>query len=273
MSHFDSESGLTFEKHYHSTPKAANMKRNILFVFLIMCVWGVSAQQTVYFRNGNVINGSVSENTQDNTISIKIEDGTVMVYDKDQVLRITDATSETPQIPIPNRTEPRKGYHGSVDIAYHLVFYDDVHSYSYGAFITTIHGGYVLPYLYIGGGGGLGFRTAGNRGDYFNNSYYYESYVRHRDIQICLPGFLNVRGFYPLKSGNGGPFIDSRTGFNLFNIGINHNTTSSIFTSLAVGWSWDSCGSFWDISTGWQYENTFDTHHNNHWFFRFGFEF
>ena len=233
----------------------------------------MSAQQTVHFRNGNVINGSVSENTQDNTISIKIEDGTVMVYDKDQVLRITDATSETPQIPIPNRTEPRKGYHGSVDIAYHLVFYDDVHSYSYGAFITTIHGGYVLPYLYIGGGGGLGFRTAGNRGDYFNNSYYYESYVRHRDIQICLPGFLNVRGFYPLKSGNGGPFIDSRTGFNLLNIGINYITTSSFFTSLAVGWSWDSDGSFWNISTGWQYENTFDTHHNNHWFFRFGFEF
>ena len=249
------------------------MKKNILFIFLIMIVWGVSAQQTVYFRNGNVINGSVSDNTQDNTISIKIEDGTVMVYDKNEVLRIIDATGETPQTPIPKRTESRKGYRGSVDIAYHLIFYDGVHSYSYGAFITTIHGGYVLPYLYIGGGGGLGFRTAGNRGDYFNNSYYYESYVRHRDIQICLPGFLNVRGFYPLKSGKGGPFIDSRTGFNLLNIGINYNTAGSFFTSLAMGWSWDSGESSWNISTGWQYEGTLASGNNNHWFFRFGFEF
>lgn len=249
------------------------MKKNILFIFLIMIVWGVSAQQTVYFRNGNVISGSVSDNTQDNTISIKIEDGTVMVYDKNEVLRIIDATGETPQTSIPKRTESRKGYRGSVDIAYHLIFYDGVHSYSYGAFITTIHGGYVLPYLYIGGGGGLGFRTVGDRGNYYSNSYFYETYDRRRGIQICLPGFLNVRGFYPLKSGNGGLFIDSRTGFNLLNIGINYNTAGSFFTSLAMGWSWDSGESSWNISTGWQYEGTLASGNNNHWFFRFGFEF
>ena len=247
------------------------MGKNILFLFLMMCVCKMSAQQSVYLRNGDVINGSVSDDMLSNTTSVKVEDGTVLGYDKNEVLRITEETSGLTQIPSRNRL--RKGYRGSVDVSYHIVFYDDTYSYSYGGFFTTIHGGYVLPYLYIGGGGGIGFKTVGDRGYYYEYNFWNENYVRHRGLQICLPAFLNVRGYYPLMSGSGGPFLDTRTGFNLVNIGINCNSTSSFFTCLAIGWSWNSDKNSWNLSTGWQYETSFAFHYSNHLFFRFGLEF
>lgn len=313
------------------------MKKIILFLLLIMGIEVLSAQETVFLRNGSIIKGTVTDNVQNSTISVKTNDGSMVVCDMEEVLKITrdkrgsmqtfrlkngsvikgyiterkpnqsitvqtkdgnvfhisveeleELSADNATISDNNRSKiapspaqsssnsvlPRR-YRGFIDVAYHIVFNDNTYSFSYGGMFTTVHGGYVLPYLYIGGGGGFGFKTVGNKGySYENEDLWRELYVWNRGSYISFPAFLNVRGCYPLKSGRGGPFIDSRIGFNLVNIGINRNSTSSFFTCLALGWSWNTNNGSWNFSTGWQFEDDLGIGTPyNHLFFRFGCEF
>ena len=211
------------------------------------------AQETVYLRNGSVIKGTVADNNENNSVTVITKDGNVLVYDTGEVLNITRSNLYT-------------GYRGFVDIAFH--FMD-----CYGAMFSTVHGGYVLPYLYVGGGASFGFRTAQNDYDTGLGDYYGRWYHWNEGFQINFPLFLNLRGYYPLKSGSGGPFIDSRLGFHVVNIGINCMTTSSFFTCLAFGWNWNTGNSAWSFSSGWQFENEFGYRKINQWVARFGYEF
>ena len=314
------------------------MKKIILFLFLILGVGMISAQETVLLRNGSVIKGVVTDNVQNNTISVKTSDGNVFVYDMGEVMKITREKSgamqtvrlkngsiikgyiterkpnqyvtvqtrdgnvfrftvEELESPISDDSNARindnttskispssprsasqtglyTGYRGFVDVTYHMVFNDYTYFYSYGGMFSTVHGGYVLPYLYVGGGAGLGFKTVGNKGySYEDLPYWFEEYVWDRGLHISFPLFLNVRGYYPLKSGGGGPFIDTRIGFNVVNFGINSTTSSSFFTCLALGWSWNTNNGSWNFSSGWEFENELSYPVYNHWFFRFGYEF
>ncbi len=299
------------------------MKRLIIFICIIMAAELVIAQETVHLRNGSVIKGTVTDDNENNKVSIKTRDGNVLVYDMGEVLNITcdcksfdqsiflkngsivkgcvaerkpnqsvtirtkdgnvlnysiDELVPKPKIePSMNKTArittsatPTSsnlytGYRGFADIAFHYLG-----SIDYGAMFSTVHGGYVLPYLYVGGGASFGFRTKQND---FNIGYNWSRYHWDYGFQISIPLFLNLRGYYPLKSGGGGPFIDGRVGFHVINIGINCNTSASFFTCLALGWSWNAGKNAWNFSMGWQYENESYYGEINQWVIRFGYEF
>lgn len=241
--------------------------------------------QTIRLKNGSIIKGYITERKPNLYVIVQTKDGSVFRFAVEELeeygsdvydTKIKDNTTSKIS-PLSTKSSSLvglyTGYRGFVDIAYHFVFNDHTYSYSYGGMLSTIHGGYVLPYLYIGGGVGLGFKTVENRGYTYSWFYHSEECVWERGIHISFPLFLNVRGYYPLNSGRGGPFVDTRIGFNAVNIGINSSTSSSFITCLALGWSWNTNKGTWNFSGGWQFENEIGRTSYNHLFLRFGYEF
>jgi len=185
------------------------MKKLMLFfgVFLFCCfnIEAQDYQETVYLKNGNVINGVIVEQIPNESLKIRTADGSIYVFYMDEVERITK------RIVDPYYSRDRhyddyyyrgrrggrgfnnypvlsEGYRGFVDLNYSLGVGD------FGADrieFTTSHGYQVNEIFYIGAGAGF--------------NYYFDGEI------ASVPIFANPRVDFP--TGNICPFIDMKIGY------------------------------------------------------------
>lgn len=196
--------------------------------------------QTVFMKNGAIIKGCVIERKLGKSISVRTNDGNILNYDIEDVQFISDGekNKKSNNRYTSYQQDLYTGYRGFID--YSVFFgWNDL---AYGGLFTTIHGGYVIPYLFVGGGVSFGADLYKmNYNDYGHN------------LEIVIPLLFNLKGYYPLRNGNGGPFLDFRMGLDVLNYNLYDEYFSTSFsTSLAVGWRWNIDEGAWNVSVGWR---------------------
>ena len=157
--------------------------------------------EVVYLKNGSVIKGVIVEQVPNELLTIKVADGSLFVFQMDEVAKITKEEILPPQ-PIEQEkielfeeqkresVEPKKqGYRAFIEPGFGVGLRDD----EYGLiFIQTSHGYQFNPYIYFGGGVGL--------------NIYFDHWPR-------IPVFVNFRANILNKQTT--PFIDLKVGIAL----------------------------------------------------------
>lgn len=198
--------------------------------------------QTVFLKDGSIIKGCVFERKPGKSVSVRTLDGMVSSYSIDEVQYISEGDNSRIGRSAPTssrRGDLYRGYRGFVDYSFLL----GGEGLTYGGLFTTVHGGYVLPYLFVGGGVGFGI-------DLYKIASY--DFPQH-EVEFSIPLFLNLRGYYPLRNGSGGPFAELRVGLDILNIGsISNVFTTSLMSSAAIGWRWETGDGGMNLSVGWR---------------------
>ena len=185
------------------------MKKYLLtFILAIIAMCGFTCAaadftEVVYLKNGSVIKGLIVEQIPNKTITIKTENGSLIICNYDEVLRIT-------------KEENRLSYNSNGDIdTYELHgwekspryrgFVGDTYTIGIGDWaydrnlLWTSHGCQILPYLYAGIGLGA---------NYFVDS---ETWT--------LPIFAHVRGeIHNVIRRNFSPYLDIKGGYNVLDV-------------------------------------------------------
>ena len=169
-------------------------------------------QDVVYLKNGSIIRGTIIEQVPNKSLKIKTNDGSVFVYEINDVEKIT---KEEPPMNYgygwyyqnnneyrhqhgyadnyntrANRNSDfsRKGYRGFVDIGYAV----GVGDYGDGVFaVSTSHGYQFNPYFFVGAGIGVDYH------------FDYET--------MFLPIFADLRGYF--IDGRITPYIGVKIGY------------------------------------------------------------
>lgn len=195
--------------------------------------------QTVFLKDGSIIKGCVFERKPGKSVSVRTKDGIVSTYPMEKVQHISNGDNS--RIKRDTKTSYKsdlyRGYRGFVDYS----FLVGGESLTYGGHFTTVHGGYVLPYLFVGGGIGIGMDLYKATNDSFQHSF-----------EFSIPFFFNLRGYYPLRNGFGGPFVEFRIGFDPLNFGPMGFSSSPFMTSAVVGWRWETGDGGMNLSVGWR---------------------
>lgn len=173
------------------------MKRLFLFLLLCSITEMASAQyiETVHLKNGDTIRGIITEQTPNQNLKIQTPDGSIFVYNSDEIEKITKEMSDrrTAETGIQNKVQAapfKSGYEGSADIGYSL----DVRGCDEGAIgVSTSHGYRITPELYVGAG--IGF-------NYF-----------HASTSIGVPIFGDFKGYFSQDKVK--PFLDFRIGYSV----------------------------------------------------------
>lgn len=166
------------------------MKGLILCLALLCCTFSLKAQsysEIVYLKNGSMIKGIVIEQIPNKTLKIQTKDGSIYVYQMDEVSKITKDLSKLSNN---NRSFGQKtGYRGFVDLGYSIGVGDyDVDRLEF----STSHGYQFNPFFYLGAGAAL--------------NYYYDSEI------ASVPLFVNPRLTLP-TGGPVSPFLDLKIGY------------------------------------------------------------
>ncbi len=206
-------------------------------------VWKITSEckakgQTVFLKDGSIIKGCVFERKPGKSVSVRTENGTVTTYPVGDVQYISNGDNS--RIGRVTRTSPGtglyRGYRGFVDYS----FLVGGASLTYGGHFTTVHGGYVIPYFFVGGGIGIGMDLYEAANDSLQHP-----------LEFSIPLFLNLRGYYPLRNGFGGPFAEFRIGFDALNFG-SMGLSCPFMTSAVVGWRWETGDGGMNLSVGWR---------------------
>ena len=128
------------------------MKKYVAIVLLLLSgvVAAHAATETVYLKNGSVINGTVIEQIPGESLKIKTRDGNIFVFEMNDVAKI----SKTEPISYSFHGGPEKGYRGFVDVGYTI----GVGTFNVGRMeVLTSHGYQICPYFFAGAGVGLNY--------------------------------------------------------------------------------------------------------------------
>ena len=124
-----------------------------IFVLLVaMSLLSVSAiaqnwQEVLYLKNGSAIRGVIIEQKPNESVKIQTADGSVFVYNIDEVDRITkEQKGKKMDAPAEKHKYPNRGYRGAVSLSY--IAGDEVEGFS----LATVHGVQIFPRLYVGSG-------------------------------------------------------------------------------------------------------------------------
>lgn len=167
------------------------MKRLILLVVGVLLGAAAMAQSyrdVVYLHNGSVIRGQVVEHTIGDKLRVQTSDGSLFVYNSDEVRLIEKELFNSSRRPQYNYEPNKSVYRGYVELSgtmptgkyweHHIDF-------------ATGHGAYIHPFLYAGGGIGLSFFTDAE--------------------SVLFPIYGEVRGILPTNVGVK-PYIGLRLG-------------------------------------------------------------
>ena len=181
------------------------MKKIVICLFALMIstmAFVTMAQDVVYLKNGSVIKGSVIEMIPNQSIKVQTADGSLFVYQMNEVDRIErDAQKQNNQVEEVTDDYLERGFRGLVDLGAHFGFGDAADNYQVSAAFT---GGYQINrMLFVGGGIAPTL-----------NIFDYEGY---RDDEVIttflLPIYTAVRlDFINTKVT---PFFDGRVGYYL----------------------------------------------------------
>ena len=201
-----------------------------LFVFLLcsFSAMAQSQQDVVYLKNGSVIRGSVIEQVPNASLKIKTADGSVFVYQMDEVDRITKEEVkaldkkalrkqlEETDLAARKANKLEKGYFGLIDYRIVMPFGDYKDTYSMG--LSTSHGYMFNPYIYTGVGVAAEFLKAKGADK----------------AEFGIPVFANVR-ITPLDNYIT-PVLDVRLGKSFGDIeGTYFDIAAGIFGAQAIG--------------------------------------
>ena len=168
------------------------MKRSILLVIgVLFCTMTAMAQSycdVVYLHNGSVIRGQVVEHTIGGKLRVQTADGSLFVYESDEVRLIEKELVKNSRRPQYNYELNKSVYRGYVELSGTMPTgkYWEPH-----IDFATGHGAYIHPYIYAGGG--IGFSV-------------------FPDEEFALiPIYGEVRGILPTNVGVK-PYIGMRLG-------------------------------------------------------------
>ena len=168
------------------------MKRSILLVigvlFCTMTAMAQSYRDVVYLHNGSVIRGQVVEHTIGGKMRVQTADGSLFVYESNEVRLIEKELVKNSRRPQYNYQPNESVYRGYVELS------GTIPTGRYWAphiDLATGHGAYIHPYIYAGGG--IGFSV-------------------FPDEEFALiPIYGEVRGILPTNVGVK-PYIGMRLG-------------------------------------------------------------
>lgn len=212
------------------------MKKAILFLFVLIggCL-ALNAQkmtESVYLKNGSIIKGVIIEQVPNESLKIKTADGSLFVYQIDEVLKITKDYPTSLDNKLSGRS---KGYRGFVDLG----FTPGVGDLATNRLeFSTSHGYQFNPYVYLGIGAGL--------------HYYYEG-----GDAFVIPIFVNPRVNF--LDTNITPFIDLKLGYSVVdaegfyfnpNIGVSFKTQERKTINVSIGYTMQKVkyNSYYDYS-------------------------
>lgn len=158
------------------------MKRFLLSFLALFIIGQLAAQsfdEVIYLKNGSEIHGSVIEYTSGETIKIQTRDGSVFVFQSDEVERIS------------KKKEPKSKTSGLEQRARWFVEYAETIGECSRIEFSGVYGYQIRPKLFIGGG--IGFHC------YFDEDAYE------------APIFANLR--YDFINRRATPYIDLRGGY------------------------------------------------------------
>ena len=133
----------------------AHMKRIIIITLLsLMAIVGSNAQNIVKLKNGSIIRGELIEYVPNEKISIKAQDGSIFVYNDDDVISITqeerDPLNTKHNANYQNKYLAPRGYRGFIEIN---PFNATNQGYVFN--IKTTHGYQINHKFFVGGGMGM----------------------------------------------------------------------------------------------------------------------
>ena len=161
-----------------------------------------SYREVVYLKNGSVIKGLIVEQVPSESLKIQTSDGSLFVFQMDEVAKITKEEIGQVQSPKQEKIElaeiqekkpieyKKKGYRAFIEPGFGFGLEDDRDGL---IFVQTSHGYQFNPYFYFGGGMGLNI--------YFDNS-------------PRVPVFANFR--VNILNKRTTPFVDLKVGVALF---------------------------------------------------------
>lgn len=179
------------------------MKRlviSLLALVISTMAFATMAQDIVYLKNGSVIKGSVIEMIPNQSIKVQTADGSLFVYQMNEVDRIErDAKKQNNQVEEVTDDYLERGFRGLIDLGAHFGFGDAEDSYQVSAAFT---GGYQINrMLFVGAGIAPTLNL-------FDNEYYDEI-----ETTFLLPIYSAIRLDFINKKVT--PFIDGRIGYYL----------------------------------------------------------
>lgn len=192
----------------------------ILFFVMVLGVMTSMAQDVVYLKNGSVIKGSVLEIVPDQSIKLQTSDGSIFVYQMNEVDRIQrDAKNSQTQQTF-EEDEPEnyleRGFRGLIDFGAHVGFGDGADNYQVSVAFT---GGYQINrMLFVGAGVAPTLNL-------FDNEYYDEV-----ETSFILPIYSAIRLDFINKKVT--PFLDGRIGYFINTEDIDY---SGLYAYLGVG--------------------------------------
>lgn len=207
------------------------MKYLIFTAILFFSAFQIKAQnniETIYLKDGSIINGIIIEQIPNRSFTIQTRDGNIFVFQIENIDRITRLqANNTRQIGnngghyifIP-------GYKGFVDFGYTFGTGD----YGYDRIeFSTSHGYQFNPYFYLGVGAGLNYFTS---------------------PEICsVPIFANARLTLPINRTIN-PFFDLKTGYTV------SRDVKGFYLSPSVGARFDiGNDKAINLSAGYTYQN------------------
>lgn len=119
----------------------------ITLFFMTVSVFAQNWQEVLYLKNGSAIRGVIIEQIPNKSVKIQTADGSVFVYDIDEVERIAkEQKVKGKDTPAEKHKYPNRGYRGAVSLSY--IAGDEVEGFS----LATVHGVQIFPRLYVGSG-------------------------------------------------------------------------------------------------------------------------
>ncbi len=198
--------------------------RKILFLILAILMCGAAMaqnlQDVIYLKNGSVIRGTLIEQVP--SVKIRTSDGSIWVFEDDQVERISAETktqqtnsqgmdmsvyADQPTFSSQRKRQPRNV--GSLSHGLRLLcgftYQQHINKYTCSVFDADISVGYQLtPKWYAG----LGL------GDQIYLDYWYYGYYDVNPMLVAqMPVFLNIR--YDAKPSGVSPMADFRFGYSV----------------------------------------------------------
>lgn len=165
------------------------MRKRFLTLVALFVVVELSAQrydEVIYLKNGSKIYGSVFEYTSGDTIKIQTRDGSIFVYQSNEVERISLV-----QYPKEKTAGIEQGCRWFVEIA-------ETIGACYRAEVSGVYGYQICPKLFVGGG--VGFHIYPDEEAYEVPLF---ADVRYDFINRRATPFVDVRGGYTVGTYSG----------------------------------------------------------------------
>lgn len=179
------------------------MKRiviSILCLAISFMLGVIEAHDVVYLKNGSIIKGSIVEVIPNGTLKIQTQDGSLFVFDMNEVDRVVNEDNKKNEEQENNSEDYlKRGFRGLLDLSIHAGFGDAEDNM---LLMSSFTAGYQINrFLFVGGGCSPTLTL-------YDNEYYDEV-----ETGFILPIYGAIR--FDFVNAKVSPFLDSRVGYSV----------------------------------------------------------